>query len=100
MNGKMSEYEIQALKEIRSWKNPELTWFDKAMEIINKPLDKAGDYLLDTEVGEVIQKSISGVVSVSNDMAQWSVRPDVIYKEYRDGGHMIYIVQLIYFRLI
>ena len=83
-----SPYEDNAVREIEAWKHPDLGWFGKAMQVINVPLDKAGDAVLKTPgVGWAIQKSIGGLVNVTNDAAQWSVRPDVIYEEYRKSGH-------------
>ncbi len=89
MEGTMpSPYEDNAVREIEAWKHPDLGWFGKAMQVINVPLDKAGDAVLKTPgVGWAIQKSIGGLVNVTNDAAQWSVRPDVIYEEYRKSGH-------------
>jgi EcsC protein family len=57
------------------------------MQVINWPLDKAGDAVLNTPgVGWVIEKSIGGLVNATNDAAQWSVRPEAIYEEYRKAG--------------
>lgn len=84
----LSTYEKHALKEIHNWKNPEIGWFGQAMKIINQPLDKAGDLLLDTPgVGFAIRKSIEGLTSICNDAAQWSVRPEAIFEEFRSAGH-------------
>lgn len=86
--GKMSKYEEHALKEIHEWKNPEIGWFGQAMKIVNQPLDKAGDLLMESPgVGFALQKAIEGLTSVCNDAAQWSVRPEAIFSEYRDAGH-------------
>ncbi|WP_226093396.1 EcsC family protein [Dickeya oryzae] len=84
----MNDYEKRALEEIHAWKNPQLTWFDKALSVINKPLDYVGDLILDNDtIGDVIKKSINGLVGVCNDAAQWSVRPESIFEEFRDDGH-------------
>lgn len=83
-----SAYEERARKEIHAWKNPNLGWFDKAMQVVNWPLEKAGELAMKTPgVGWVIEKSVGGLVTVANDAAQWSVRPSAIYEEYRSGGH-------------
>ncbi len=85
---KPSEYERRVLREIHAWKNPEVGWFGQAMKIVNWPLDKAGDLVLATPgVGDIIRLSIKGVTSVCNDVAQWSVRPEAIYAEFRGYGH-------------
>lgn len=83
-----SDYEQKEIISIHQWKNPKLTWFDKAMEIANWPIDKAGDLVMETPgVGWVIEKSATGLVGALNDFAQWSVRPDAIFEEFRDCGH-------------
>ena len=85
---KLTPYDKKALVEIHAWKNPEITWFDKALSVINKPLDYVGDVILDNDtVGHVIKKSVNGLVSVCNDAAQWSVRSEAIFKEFRGDGH-------------
>src|ERR1700733_6901810 len=83
-----SPYEENAIKEIEAWKHPEFGWFGKAMQIINVPLDKAGEAVFKTPgLGWVIEKSIGGFVNITNDAAQWSVRPEAIFEEYRKNGH-------------
>lgn len=58
------------------------------MRVVNWPLNKAGDTVLNTPgISEAINKSIGGIVQVSNDIAQWTVRPEAIYKEFRVSGY-------------
>ncbi len=84
---KLSKYELASIKQIHEWKNPQLGWSGKAMEIINWPLEKAGDLITDVPGVEwVIEKSVGGLVNLLNDLALWSVRPDAIFKEFRDRG--------------
>lgn len=40
-------------------------------------------------IGDVIKKSIEGLTSVCNDAAQWSVRPEAIFKEFRNDKHEV-----------
>ncbi len=83
-----SVYEQQALVEIREWKNPTPGWFGKATASLGNPLDKAGDLLMETPgLGWVIEKSLSGLVSVANDVAQWTVNPAAIQEKFRNAGH-------------
>ena len=83
-----SPYEENALKEIAAWKHPPPGWFGTAMRVVNWPLDKVGDAVMKTPgVGWVLEKSIGGLVNVTNDAARWSVRPDAIFEEYRKAGH-------------
>jgi hypothetical protein len=90
MSKKPSGYESQALKEILTWKNPEIGWFGQAMRAISWPLNKAGDIIMETPgLGDTIRAAIQGIVSSSNDLAQWSVRPEAIYEEFRNTGHSV-----------
>ena len=87
VRSEMSEYEKSALASIHKWKNPELGWFDKVMETINWPMEKATEFVNEVPGVEwVIEKAIGGLVGLLNDFAQWSVRPDAIYGEYRRAG--------------
>ena len=91
MNMPMSAYERRALEQIHEWKTPNLTWFGQAMQVISWPLDKAGGFIMDTPgLGGAIKKAIGGIVNVANDVAQWSVRPEAIYEEFRTAGHDIH----------
>ena len=83
------EYDDRAIREIHAWKNPEIGWFGQAMKLVNWPLDKAGDLFLATPgLGDVVRRSIQGMTSVCNDLAQWTVRPESICEEFRKAGHL------------
>ena len=87
-NSKLSKYEDLGIKEIHMWKDPKLSWLDKAMEVINIPLNKAGGLVNNIPGFDwVINKSIGGLVSWLNDLAHWSVRAEIIFEEYRNMGH-------------
>lgn len=81
---KPSEYEENARSQIWRWKNPDQSWFDKAMAVVSWPLDTAAETVLKTPgLGPAIQKALAGTLGVINDISQWSVRPDAILEEYR-----------------
>ena len=81
-------YEERARRQIHGWKTPQRSWFDKTMDIVSWPIDKAGQALLNTPgMGPTIQKACSGILSIINDASQWSVRPHVILGEYGRLGH-------------
>ena len=83
-----SDYEKLAIDQIHAWKTPELSRFGQAMQMVNWPLNKAGDAVLNTPgIGEAIRKSIGGIVHISNDFAQWTVRQESIYKKFRAAGY-------------
>ena len=84
MTKKISQYEKVAKDQIWEWKNPQQTWFDKAMAVAAWPLDKESDAVMSTPgVGIAIEKSLGGIVGVVNDVSQWSVRPESIINEYK-----------------
>jgi len=91
MTKQPSAYERRALEQIHEWKNPKLSWSDQAMRAISWPLDKAGDFIIETPgLGDAIKKAIGGIVNVSNDVAQRSVRPEAIYEQFRAADHDIH----------
>jgi hypothetical protein len=95
---KPSDYERKAIHAIHTWKNPQIGWFGKAMEVINWPLSKATtvikkvpgvQWTLDKgtpPVEWVLRKTVRGLVTLLNDGAQWSVRPKAIYKDFTKSG--------------
>jgi len=87
MKNELSKYEQLAVASIHEWKNPEIGWFGKAMEIVNWPIEKAGNLISDAPgVDWTIERGIGGLIALLNDFAHWSVRPDAIYEEYRKAG--------------
>ncbi len=85
-----SAYEKRAIKEIHAWKTepPESTRLGQAMQVVSWPLTKAGQAVRSMpNIGEAIRKSISGFVHRSNELAQWTVRPEAIYRKFRASGY-------------
>ncbi len=82
-----TNYERGAITEIHLWKNPSESWLSSTLGFINWPIEKAGELANKIPGVEwVIEKSIGGLVSILNDFAHWSVRPEAIYGEYRKAG--------------
>lgn len=80
----LSDYEETAKRQIWEWKNPEQSWFDKAISIVYWPIDKTTEAVLSVPgVGPAVEKALSGALGVINDVSQWSVRPDAVLDEYR-----------------
>lgn len=81
---KPSEYEKSALNAIRSWKNPAVTWWDRAMSIVNKPLEVAGDVAMKIPGVEwAIEKAFGGFLGLLNDGAAMTVRSKAIFAEFQ-----------------
>jgi hypothetical protein len=90
MTKKPSQYEKEALQAIHAWKNPQRGWFGKALDVINWPLENAATVVTSTPgIDWIIQKSLGGLVSLLNDLAHWSVRPDAICRDFRKCGHRV-----------
>lgn len=85
---KLSIYEKNALLEIEVWKNPKKSWYNTAISFVNKPIDFAGDAVMSTPwIGDILKKSMIGVLELANDAAQWSVNAAAIFKEFRGDGY-------------
>ena len=83
----MNEYEAQALHAIHAWKTAERSWFGRASELAGRPFDLAGEAALRVPgAGKLLEQGIGGMVSLLNEAAHWSVRPDAIHEEYRRAG--------------
>ena len=85
----MSPYEKQALRTIAEWKNPRRSWLDSIGELAEKPVDFATSKVLDTGVGEVMNKAINGALLALNDMAAATVRQDGVFSKFREAGHAV-----------
>ncbi|MFN3428605.1 MAG: EcsC family protein [Candidatus Sericytochromatia bacterium] len=85
----MSPYEKQALRAIAEWKNPRRSWLDSLGELAEKPLDFATSKVMDTGVGEVMNKAINGALLALNDMAAATVRQDGVFSKFREAGHSV-----------
>lgn len=65
------DYEENARRRIWQWKNPEQSWFDKAMVIVSWPLDKTVEAVLNTSgLGPAVQKALAGSLGVIDDISQ------------------------------
>lgn len=88
MSNQLPDYDAQALADIRAFKNPTPTTIKKILDKISWPIDKVSEGLMAIPGIEwAIGKSVGGLVSLLNDFAQWSVRTDAIYEEFRKNGH-------------
>jgi len=88
---KLSDYERHALEEIDKWRNPPSSWIRSIVKTINEPIDWVGQKISETPyLGEVLQKVAQGCMTLANDAAQFTVRADAIFEEYRDDGHEVH----------
>lgn len=88
---RLSPYERQSIKQIRAWKSPKTTSSGQLTKVLNWPFSKTGDLVVNAPVvGDAIRKAVGGTVSVCNDLAQWTVRPNKIYGKFRDTGFEVH----------
>lgn len=79
-----SQYETEAIKQIHSWKNPKLTWLDSQFKNVNDAIDKVGEVIIETPViGDAIQKTTEGLLSLCNDISQATLPEKAILKEFK-----------------
>jgi len=79
---KITNYESEAIKDIQEWKNPDISKFKTWMTEAAYPLEKLSDLVQKIPgFNWVLEKSIGGLVSLLNDVAQKIVRKDAIYKD-------------------
>ncbi len=87
IKNELSDYEKLAVTTIHEWKHPQTGKFGKTVDIINWPIKKVGTLINKVPgVDWVIEKAIGGLVGILNDLAHWTVRPEAVYKKYRDAG--------------
>jgi hypothetical protein len=90
VNLRPSENEISILREIKEWKQPSESSLKKITKIINLPFDKGYDLVNKVPGVEfAIEKSIGGIINLINDGAQWSVRNEAIYKDFRKEDYQV-----------
>ncbi len=86
-----SDYEQRALQGILDWRVPEQTWFGKASESLQSKLSAVTDQLRKVPgVDWTIDNVVTGLVSVTNEIAQDLVWRDAIFDEYRKAGHAVH----------
>lgn len=85
MSYNLSPYEKKTLKEIESWKHPrDDGFFGSLVKTVNAPINKVGELIMNTPgVGDVIKAVVSGITSLCNDAAQFSVRQDAIIEDFK-----------------
>lgn len=79
-----SEYERLAIKQIHAWKHPESTFIKKMFKSMNLAIDKTGNIVMTTPVvGDVLTKSVQGLLAICNDISQATLPEKTIYNEFQ-----------------
>ena len=83
-----SVYEQQALEGILSWRVPENDWITRTSNSLQATLDSATEHLRRIPgVDWTIDNVVTGLVKVTNEIAQDMVWRDAIFESFRDSGH-------------
>ncbi len=83
-----SVYEQQALEGILTWRQPEHNWLTRASNSLQEKLDSVTEQLRRVPgVDWTIDNVVTGLVNVTNEIAQDLVWRDAIYESFRDAGH-------------
>lgn len=85
--GKPSEYEINVIREIKEWKNPPKSWWNKVTSIVTYPLTVATETIQKIPGVEwVLKKVIGGIIELINDYTQWTISQEATASEYHNKG--------------
>ena len=84
-----SAYELRAREQIAAWKAPQPSKrLARWMSAVNRPLEATTDALLRSKsLGPILEKSVEGLVKLTHDAAQWSVRHEQVFAKFREAGH-------------
>ena len=84
---KLSGYEQKAIRAIHDWKDPKPGLLERTLAALNWPAGKAADAVSKIPgVDRTVEKTVGGLIKLLNDFAQWSVRTEAIYAQYRKAG--------------
>ncbi len=83
-----SAYEKQALDDILKWRTPDTGWFTRTSDSIQNGLSSLTEHLRKVPgVDWTIDNVVTGLVTVTNEIAQDLVWQDAIFEEFRSAGH-------------
>ena len=84
----MSNYEKRAMHDIAAWKNPRRGWLDQLGELVEKPLDAATSAVLETGLGDLLNRAINTGLLALNDVAAATVRHEGVVAKFHEAGHL------------
>ncbi len=80
-------YERAALEQIDRFKNPAPSRLGSALDAIHRPLASAAGAALANPVGGAFSRAVEDLMTVLDEGASKSVRPEAIYEDLRSRGH-------------
>jgi EcsC protein family len=88
----LSAYDEEALKRIEKWRNPDRgAIINKVVDVARyagKPIEWVSGQVTNAPlIGDVIKSAASGIFSLCNDAAQWSISHEYVFKDFRSSGH-------------
>ena len=85
-----SRYELREIQKIRRWQRSGPGLLGQAFRTINRPLESLMNRAIEAPGVEwAVSKTVGGLISIMNDLAHWSVRPEAIYREFKDRGCLV-----------
>ena len=86
----LSAYELRALEELHSWKNPPETWMTRAKLKASESWNAVTDMVHKIPgVDWAMENVISGVLELTNEITQDSVWTEAVIKDFHSKGHEI-----------
>lgn len=83
-----SMYERQAFEGILTWRTPETGWLTRASNDLQEKFDTFTDQLRKIPgIDWTIENVVTGLLNMTNEVAQDMVWRDAIFEEYRNAGH-------------
>ena len=86
----LSEYELQVLQEIESWKNPPASVLGQTMHVFNQTMEGVTDLARKIPgVDWTIDNVIAGLLNLVNEITHDWIFTDAVYREFSDKGHSV-----------
>ncbi len=84
----ISPYDAAALADIRTFKHPESSFFGRLGSVLSGPADAAGRALGKIPGFDLVcEKAACGIMDMAGSGAAFTVRPEAIFREFREKGH-------------
>lgn len=94
MKKELCKYEHMELHRIHEWKQPSNGYLSKIIKVVTYPVDFAGEQVMKIPgIKIAIEKSVGGLVSLTNDAAQWSISSEAVYRDYRNHKHAVEVAK-------
>ena len=87
---KPSDYELQALRGIEAWREPEDSWLKRASNSVQARIRDVSEQVRKIPgVDWTIDNVVSGLISLTNEISQDLVWREAIMQEFQGAGHAV-----------